>query len=272
MTNAYSKQVGPEESWRNSLGLLLASVRRRTQGQKGCKGLSKSSEEEGTRVIFDETGEILGVFPSSTCAAEPTDAPTLFADGRSDQVDEEAREILPHVSRRNSLGVLLASVRRRTRGHKGCNGLTKSSEVEGARVIFDETGEVLGVCPGNAFTPEPTDAPTLSTDGRREQQDEEARLIFTDICESIRHAEERIRWQTRDMESTASADSDDWLTLVTTVAHVCKSSECSTRSTDSMSHDDSRSVDGSMPAFNSKSHAKSKDGRIKRKPGQKGTY
>ena len=267
MTNAYSKQVvRPEESRRKSLGLLLASVRRRRRGKKGYNGLLKSSEDEGARVIFDETGEILGVCPSSAFAVEPTDAPTLSTDGGHDQVDEdeEAREILADASRTNSLGVLLASVGRRTRGHKGCNcnGLPKSSEGEGARVIFDESGEILGVCPGSAFTPEPTDAPTLSTDGSgRDQLDERARLLFADIGENVGRAEERIRRQTRDVDSTASADSDDWLTLVTTVAHVCKSSECSTRSTDSMSRDDPMSIDddASMPTLNSKSHVESRD-------------
>jgi len=162
----------------------------------------------------------------------------------------------PEESRRNSLGLLLASVRRRRRGQqKGCcNGLIKSIEEEGARVIFDESGEILGVCPGSAFAPEPTDAPTLSTDGSgRHRVDERARLPFADTGENIgRAAEERIRRQARDMDgATSSADSDDWLTLVTTVAHVSKSSECSTRSTDSMSRDDSMSVDdgASMPAF-----------------------
>ncbi len=130
------------------------------------------------------------------------------------------------------------------------------------RVIFDEGGEILGVCPAPAAG---AAAPTTPS------SNPPADIIGDDDTTAGWHEEEaaegggrrmRLRHAARDDADGASASSssadddsdDDWLALVATVG---KSSECSTRSTaDSTSRDDSTGGGGgvgdgggSMPAF-----------------------
>jgi hypothetical protein len=164
--------------------------------------------------------------------------------------------------------------------HEGCGRRPKSGDdvqlprsvkfSNRARVTYDETGKILRVTTrGGEFAAAPADA---------------AREILAGIDENIGRAEERILQQQlrkMDSSSTASTDtfdwiidrnsserttstgSEGWLRFVATCGRWRKSSECSTRSTDSITYDDdTMTSDDSDSTFESVSKSHSKDDKF----------